>query len=324
MARAARYTQIAADFVRALRGKRSQAAFSRKLGYASNIVYRWENGRCFPKASVALRCARRSGVDVAAALQLFFHSAAPLAGVRDPSSARGLAALLERLRGSTPIVALARDSGLSRFAISRWLKGSAQPNLPELLALVDVATLRMLDFVACFTDPGRMPSVAEAWRSLCASRDAAFARPWSHAVLRALELTSYRALSAHEPGFIAQRLGIELEEERSCLELLLRSGQVKRAGKRLRVDDNVTIDLRTEQQRLQALKAFWLDVARQKLESGQPGVFGFNVFAVSAADLEALRQMHVAYFHQMQARIAQSEPCEHVALFSTQLVRLDG
>ena len=35
---------IAADLVRALRGGRTQAELSRRLGYRSNIVHRWESG----------------------------------------------------------------------------------------------------------------------------------------------------------------------------------------------------------------------------------------------------------------------------------------
>jgi len=50
-----RYETIAAELLRSLRGKRSQAAFSRKLGYKSNIVNRWEAGEAFPLAATFLR-----------------------------------------------------------------------------------------------------------------------------------------------------------------------------------------------------------------------------------------------------------------------------
>lgn len=39
------WDQLAAELVRALRGKTSQAQLSRRLGYRSNIVQRWESGR---------------------------------------------------------------------------------------------------------------------------------------------------------------------------------------------------------------------------------------------------------------------------------------
>src|SRR4029077_8247337 len=110
-------------------------------------------------------------------------------------------------------VDLAREAGFSRFAVSRWLKGVAEPRLPDFLRLVEATSLRVLDFVAAFADPSSMPSVAAAWVERQAAREAAFARPWSHAVWRALELSSYQVLPQHQPGFLAERLGITPEEE---------------------------------------------------------------------------------------------------------------
>lgn len=40
-AQALDWNGIAAEWVRAVRGKRSQAAFSRHLGYRSSVVHRW-------------------------------------------------------------------------------------------------------------------------------------------------------------------------------------------------------------------------------------------------------------------------------------------
>ena len=42
--------------------------------------------------------------------------------------------------------------------------------------------------------------------------------PWTQAVLRALELDDYQALSRHQSGWVAERLGITEEEEKG-LEL---------------------------------------------------------------------------------------------------------
>jgi hypothetical protein len=75
--------------------------------------------------------------------------------------------------------------------------------------------------------------------------------------------------------------------------------------------------------RLRQLKAFWLDVAKERLEADHEGTFGFNLFACSAEDLVALRELYLTYFQQMQSLIACSRPSECVALFSTQIVRLD-
>jgi transcriptional regulator with XRE-family HTH domain len=316
------FDQLASDFLRALRGKRSQLAFSRRLGYRSNVVARWENHHCWPTAAGTLQAASRTGIDVRGSLSEFFRLPRPWLSQVKPTSRAAVVALLEDLRGNVAIVDLAREAGFSRFSVSRWLKGVAEPRLPDFLRLVEAASLRVLDFVAAFVDPSTLPSVAPLWRERLAARDAAFTRPWSHAVLRALELEPYRALPRHTPGFIAERLGISEEEERACLELLAQSRQIHRRERKWTVRPSITVDLRAETTRLRELKSFWIDVARERLLAGSDGSFGFNLFACSEADLVALRELYLAFFQDMQARIARSEPSECVALFSTQLLRL--
>jgi DNA-binding phage protein len=266
--------------------------------------------------------ATAAGIDVRARLSEFFRMPRPWLSKLKPTSREAVVALLEDLRGNVAIVDLAREAGFSRFAVSRWLKGVAEPRLPDFLRLVEATSLRVLDFVAAFADPSSMPSVAAAWVERQAAREAAFARPWSHAVLRALELSSYQVLPQHQPGFLAERLGITPEEELACLQVLSRARQIHKRDRRWSVRPGVALDLRSETARLAELKAFWIDVARERLMSGAPGAFGFNLFACSEADLQALREMYLAFFQQMQARIARSSPSECVGLFSTQLLQL--
>jgi DNA-binding transcriptional regulator YiaG len=47
------FEAIAAEWVRELRGKRSQSAFSRRLGYRSNVVHRWEGRAAWPVSLAA-------------------------------------------------------------------------------------------------------------------------------------------------------------------------------------------------------------------------------------------------------------------------------
>jgi transcriptional regulator with XRE-family HTH domain len=317
------YERVAAELVRALRGKRSQAAFSRRLGYRSNIVARWENRRCWPTAAGALRMAAKAGIDVRKSLAAFFRIPRPWLNTIDPVTPEGVVALLQDLRSNVAIVDVARESGFSRFSVSRWLKGVAEPKLPEFLALIEVLSLRLLDFLAAFVDPQAMPSIASDWTRISAAREAAFARPWSHAVLRALELEPYRQLPVHRDRWVAERLALDPREVRECLALLERAGQIQRDGKRFSVVDELVVDLRSEAHRLRELKAFWMGVARARLEADQDGLFGFNLFATSETDLAALRELYLEYYQQMRALISRSHRNESVALFSTQLLRLD-
>jgi DNA-binding phage protein len=318
------FARISGDWLRLMRGKRSQRGFSKRLGYASNIAYRWETGVCHPLGREALALAKRDGAAGRAALVAFLGGPLPPA-LRDVDlgTRMGLAQLLRELRGESSLVELARRSGHSRFSIARWLNGEAEPRLPELLAVVEATTFRLLDFLACFTNIERLPSVAEEYRALEAARKTAYDVPWSHAVLRALEISDYRALGRHRPGWLAKRLGISREEEERCLAALATARQIKLEGRLWVVDRSRTIDTRAHPERGRRLKAAWLKVALERLESGVNGIFGYNLMAVSRADLARLRDMHVAYFRSMQALVADSTPSECVVLFNTELFALD-
>lgn len=318
------FARISADWLRFMRGKRSQRGFSQRLGYASNIAYRWESGVCFPLAREAFALAKRDGAAGRAALTTFLGGVLPPAlGDLDLGTRAGVGKLLRELRASTSLVELARRSGHSRFSIARWLSGAAEPRLPELLALLEAATFRLLDFLACFTHVERLPSVAEAHRALDAARRIAYEVPWSHAVLRALELSDYQALGRHKPGWIAKRLGISSDEEVQCLTALATARQIRLERGLWVVDQTRTVDTRVQPERGRRLKARWLRLAVERLEAGVPGTFSYNLMAISRADLVRLREMHVAYFHSMQALVADSTPSECVVLFNTQLFALD-
>ncbi len=316
------YESLSSELLRALRGKRSQTAFSKRLGYRSNVAYAWESGRAWPTALDFFGILERSGRKLEPALAAFFRVPAG-AGVKvDLRSARGVAAFLDELRGKTAVVDLARAAQRSRFAVARWLKADAEPRLPDFLRLLECASLRLLDFLACFIDPSTLPSAAKLWRELETARRAAYEMPWSHAVLRVIELPVYRKLRAHEPGFIAQRLRISREEEERCVALLLETGQLKKQGKRLIPGAALTVDTRGDAARSRNAKAFWTRVSLDRIEAGVDGTFSYNLFSVSRADLERIRELHRAYFRELRRIVATSEPAECIALANVHLLEL--
>ena len=317
------FAQVAAEWLRFIRGKRSQRGFSKRLGYSSNIAYRWESQVCFPTAAQTFALLERAGVRQLGALDAFFGS--PASTAHDELATRqGIAQVLRQLRGQTSLVELARRSGFSRFSIARWLSGAAEPRLPEFLAMVEATSFRCLDFLSHFVSVERLPSVAADWRALNAARKAAYDVPWSHAVLRALELTDYAQLGKHRSGWLARRLGISQAEEERCLAALAAAQQIRRSEGRWVVDQTHTLDTRADRARSRKLKGEWLKVALSRLESGVSGVFGYNLMAISRADLARLREMHLAYFRDMQALVADSAPSECVVLFNADLFALDA
>jgi DNA-binding phage protein len=317
------YELIASDFLRALRGKRSQTAFSRRVGYRTNVAYMWEAGRSFPTAATTLQVAKRMGVDVHAAL-LRFYRVAPhwLAQIQDPTDAAAICTLLEDLRAQRAVVHIAHSIGKSRFAVARWFHGEAEPRLPDFFRLIEGVTLRLLDFVAALVDPEQLPSVRQAWRQLESSRRAAYDAPWTHAVLRALELEAYAGLSRHRRGWIAERLGIPLAEEVRCLKLLAETGQIQKRKGRWHASEARAVDTRRDPEAAGKLRKFWASVGLERAQHDPSVILSFNLGTLAARDLERVRELHRRYFSELRDIIADSKPAEHVLLANVQLVRL--
>jgi transcriptional regulator with XRE-family HTH domain len=306
--------------LRFLRGRRSQTAVSRRLGYGTNVVYAWEAGRRAPVASEFFQLAGYAGVDVHRLVEDFAR--APLA--LDPRRERGVQGLLRALAGARAMAELAREVGANRLTVTRWLRGTSQPRLPQLLRFVAATTKRLFEFVTLFAEPESLPSVRRAFRDYRAQLRVAYELPWSHAVLRALETSRY-VHGTHEPGAIAALLGIDGSVESECLDALAQAGQIRRRQGRWVPTRVLAVDTGNDPDRNRMLKAHWAEVGRDRLRrsaGAAAGLFSYNLFAVTEHDFKRLRALHLRYFEEMRAIIAESGAPERVAVVNMQLFPL--
>lgn len=312
------YQRLSRELVRALRGRRSQLALSRRLGYTTNAVYTWEAGSAWPTAARFFELTARVGVRQSVLLSRFFRTAAPgLAGV-SISTPAGVQRLLQEILGHTRISALAKQSKLSRFSLSRWLHGKGQPRLPDLLCFIEHSSLRLLDFVDAVVTPTALPSMVGEWKKLQDARAVGYDHPFSHAVLRALETTAYKR-QRHDADSLTAMLGISRAAVELCLEKLAASGQIRRHRGRWEPRSAAMVDFRREPEAAQRLKAFWASVGSQRAAERRPGLFAYNVFAVSRKDLARLEALQRDCLREMRTIIAASEPSEVVALANLQV-----
>jgi hypothetical protein len=314
------FDALSAELVRALRGRRSQAAFSRWLGFRSNVVHSWETRKAWPTAALFFRVAERCGRDLPKLSGDFLPVRSE--GARQLTTREGVAAFLEELRGRLPVIELARLTGRSRFAVARWLQGFTEPRLPDFLRVVEAASLRVVDLAAGVVDAAHLPSLRARLRAMNAAREAAFDVPWSQAVLRATELELYRSSAKHEPGLIARLLGITLEEEQRCLDLLVATGQLSFAQERYIAGAPLAVDTRVSGLRSRDLKVWWSRISLGRLQAGAEGLYFFNLFAVSQKDLERLEELQRGYFRELRRIVAESEPSECVVLVNWHLLPL--
>ncbi len=323
MAIAFDYEKLSSELIRSLRARRSCAALSRRAGYRSNVVQRWEAQQAWPTAAAFLGLCSSLKLNVAGVYGNFFGQGPAWLEGASPTSGEAVAAFLRQLRGKSPIGVLAERSGVNRYTIARWLKGTSEPRLPDFLQLIEILSRRMLDFVSLLVDPDTLPSLKRRWARMKAARAIAYEEPRSHAVLRALELDEYVERGFAVEGWLERRLGMSNADVQRCIVALQRAGQIRRLRGAWRPVDVLRVDTRADAAGARAAKLSWLKVVEQRLAVNAPGNFGFSLFAISRQDLRRLRELHLEYVRAMQALIASSKKNECVALYCAQLVDLD-
>jgi DNA-binding MarR family transcriptional regulator len=310
----------AARFLKALRGRRSQVAWARRLGYQGNPITNWERALRFPTARETLRVAALAGRDVQAAFRAF----APTAPLELVQGQYALAAWLDTLRGKTSVSELAARTGSSRFSVRRWLRGEAEPRLPDFFQLLDSLTGRLPEWVAAFVPIESVPSLAERHAKAEAAKRIAFEAPWSEAVLRLLETTEFRRRRRHDVSAVAQQLGVAPSDVQRCIDLLSESGIVTRVNGKYRVAGAQAVDTQGGRAALHQLKAHWARVAAERVLAPRAAtdLFAYNVVSVSLEDAERIRAILRATFREIRGLVAASEPAEAVLVLNLQLLAL--
>ncbi len=200
------------------------------------------------------------------------------------------AEFLRELRANLPISDIALKTGFSRFAISRWIRAHNDPRLPDFFEVVEAMSFRLLDFIALTTDISQLKSVAHDWERLERARAIAIELPWSHAVLRVLELDEYRERIRHDERFVAQKLGISTELVKEAIEALAETGQIKKDGKYWTPGAILSVDTRHRKNKY-ALKTWWSEVGLKRIPNSPNGQFSYNLFTVSEVDFEKIRAL---------------------------------
>jgi transcriptional regulator with XRE-family HTH domain len=303
----------------------SQERLSRRLGFGSNVLYLWERQRRLPAAGVFFRMAELRRRPVREQLARFFGpSTAAAAAVRAGEPL--VPALLRWMRGEQTNVELAALSGFDRSTLARWLGGKTEPRLPDFLELLDRSTLRLLEFVALFADPATLEVTRDAHAVACGRQALAYELPWSNAVLHALELSAYRRLSRHRPQVLAEHLGLTAAHVEATLQRLAQARVIEKHGELWREVRVLSIETTGDFERNRALKSHWASIASDRLSRLQPGddnLFSYNVFPISRADFQALRELHVDYYQRVRQLVARASGADHVVVMNAQLFTLD-
>jgi transcriptional regulator with XRE-family HTH domain len=317
--------QLSRELMRVLRGGASQRQFSRALGFTSNVAYTWETGRRFPEASVFLRAAGKLEQDFEKRLREVLALPEPPRALRF-GTPRGVHWLVGELSRQTPVGELALQLEVDRTTLSRWVRGTTEPRLPELLRLIAVGRQRLLAVVELLADPRALRATRAAYDDLLLQERLAYDLPWSHALLRALELDVYRKHPRHDPTRLARAIGIPAREAAAYLQVLEQARQITWDGTHYQSARVMAVDTRNDPAKNLALKRHWARVGVERLgapETPADALFSFNLFAVSEGNWERIRKLQLEYYDRVRAIVDEAPGTDHVVLMNLQLIPLE-
>ena len=297
--------EAARQLMRAIRGPRSQVAFSRKLGYRGNVAAKWEGGHRFPTFGEMLRACLASRIEVAEALKRFHEASADEWDSAEPTAIhRWLCAL----QGRTTQALLAERAGLSRQQVGRLLSGRAQGRLPQVLALLQAMTGRMPDLIGALVDIEQVPAVSAQVQARRALARLAFSHPWSPAA-RAWLGAQKRVPMAEAALRLSRTLGLPESEAEALIEALVTAEAATVVRGTLRPAERASVEIRPTADDIQRLRAHWARVTADRVERASgDDLYSFNVFAVSRADLERIREAQRRFYREVRAIVAESPP----------------
>jgi len=306
-----RYSDVAREILRALRGPRSQQAYARRLGYRSNVPAQWESGRRVPPMAAVERAARAAGIDWALVFERFHPQTAGL--VDD-----GLATWLQAHKGRASHASVARTCSLSPHQVGRIVRGESDPRLHEYLELVQVLTGRVADWVAALVPIEQVPSLASLHREAEAASNLMYERPWAAAVLVGVGV---RQPDPDPAPSIAVSLGLPESNVVELLERLQDVALVVRRPGGLCVREALSLDTPPTAAQVQGMRAHWGQVAADRLGAPLPtDRYHYTVCNVSHADLDRIQALYAATYRQVRAIVAASEGPEVSALVSSHVL----
>ena len=313
------WQKAAQEMVRALRGKSTQAALSRRMGFKTNVFYRWESGQRQIRISELVRLLSVRHSQYRAALWTFSGQSRPVTGLEDdwdwPS-------WLKALRGEKSVDALAEELDLKASALRRIFRGDSDPALSRLLPIIQSLTGRIVDFIDIMVDASQISAIQPYWQVVDAQRRIARDHMNAEAIIAALEIEGYRNLREHSNEWIAGRLSLPVPEVEETLKALEQAGAIRRHENRYRVQSHRHVNTRHLPEVWSTLTQFWAERAMDL-----PPEFcrrGYLVFSANEEAIKAVNQIYVSAHYEAVKVIQEGLNPTRVVAISTQAAFLDG
>ena len=313
------FTKLEQELIRLLRGKRSQGAVNKRLGYKFNQYYRWESGKkrvLWSEFIGILDIADRSNVFRNWLSRILSYNCS----LDKPEE------LLLRLKGNESTKEFAERLETSRYKLYRWLNGEQEPPIWLILSAINKVKVGFL--AGILEDLVGLESVTQfplREKSRYQLSEIFANEPILPAVIRCLELEAYTSLPNHESGHIAKKLNISLNDENRYLELLLNAGNILRENGKYSVVDT-TIHFNGSFNQRQDMKRYWLSKADEAIASmkhgDESGFFGVNILTANSDVKDAISKRIYDCFYDVSQILKEKDNSnpEHILVVGMQVM----
>ena len=305
------------ELIRTLRGRRTQGQVSRKLGYKANQVYRWEAGVQAVGWKEFVAFCRICGVDLrAACVELLKFEG-------NPARSRELA---RHFLGGLKVSKFARQTGVSRFKVARWLNGRSDFTLDEVLELIERTQNGLFDFVFHLTRGAGIPRFKAESATKRRYAELLKVHPWISVLRVCLDLAEYKRLPRHAKGFISAKTGIPVEREDDFIAQAVAAGALRWEDGKLRIN-NLGTNVRGDHAVESARVRYWAEQAAEVFRvHGERSKSRFQLVIYSASDaaVARIREETLDFYTKLRAILAaDGSETDRIQVLGLQLLDMD-
>lgn len=307
---------IIIEFLKAVRGRRSQAQFNKRLGLPANKIHRWEKGSVSVSWGAFVRICEREKLPLGETCRRVFMI---------PKEPHRLVDLVRLLTGAGSQRETALKLGVSRSMISRWRSGAVAPDLSQVLQLIDASLYSLPEFMGSLVDPAKLPSLKRRIEAERRERALHALHPWIAALLLLFRTVEYNNLGRHREGWVGAKLGLTLAEERRLLKEMEETGVIFFDEKGLYEPAHRTLSTVPTVEGLKRIHGFWTEKAADLIaglrEISPKNKMSYMVLNANSETLPLILERYRSFYQDVHNIITASvAPSESVYVMNFHLM----
>ncbi len=314
------FNQVSRELVRGLRAHRSQRAVSMRLGFRSNVVYRWETGRSIPAAVDVLRFVELTGTSV---VEVFRTWQPSLVDLPDDIGAC-LVSVVDQLAHAVQTNRLISDTDLDRHSVGRVRRGKQRIRLPDLLALAHAATGQVLDLLEALLTLDTLPSVSVLVDRRTARRSLAEEYPDSGRLMLALQHAAWVGTAASDLDQLGQMMQRDRPEVDAMLATHELAGLITNTPSGWRVCEHVAVQHGKNRRSYERMTTWLLQTCAKgygaQTATGRAVTVSFDQTNVT----DALRALSGGVLQTRRATVPSGQAPDVTAVVAVHITALDG